>query len=189
MATDPMKIAEDERPLQTRQPVNLQREVWHLMHRHARAVQAVREQAGRKAADDQDQLRALIVDLAGAHHQLRRFLEQHTTALADAELSVQVGLLATIRDRYEQVFKRVGAELVYLDDQPFTFKVSSQAKVTAWVPADDVDQPRVRETVSPGVLLNDELICPVQVELTVPAHPTSSNDEPQETTDEPRDRD
>lgn len=182
MIPDPTRFTETERPLQTEQPVHLQREVWHLMHRHGRAMQVAREEAGRRTADDHDLLRALMIDLALAHHQLRVFLDRNTAVLEDAGLPEQAGLLATIRDRYEQVLTRAGAELVYLDGQPFTFEVSEQAKVTAWIPAEDVDQPRVRETVSPGVLLNGELICPVQVELAVPAPPGVTNHEPQEVT-------
>jgi hypothetical protein len=174
MATDPKKIAETARSLHTKQPADLQSEVWHLMHRHSRTMQAAREEAGRQAAEDQDRLRALIVDLAGAHHQLRRFLEQHTGAGDGAQPLARADVLATIRDRYEQVLTRAGAKLIYLDDQPFTVELSGQVKITASIPAEGVDRPRVRETVSPGVLLNGEMVCPVQIELAVPARPTTT---------------
>ena len=187
MTPDPIKITEAERSLRTAQPANLQREVWHLMHQRARDMQASREEAGRRQAGDRDQLRKLLIDLARAHHQLRVFLDRHTEALEGASLDEQSSLLTTIRDRYEQVLARAGAELIYLDGQPFTLDANDQVKVTAWIPAADVDRPRVRETVSPGVLLDGELVCPPEVEVAIPAQHGVLK--PQEVSDEPCDRD
>lgn len=171
MTTDPIEITEAERALRTAQPTNLQSAVWHLMHRHARDMQAAREEAGRRKADDHDQRRKLVIDLARAHHQLRVFLDRHTKTLEEVGLGEQSSLLGTIRDRYEQVLTRAGAELIYLDGQPFTHEANDQVTVTAWIPGADVDRLRVRETVSPGVLLNGELVCPAEVEVATPALP------------------
>jgi hypothetical protein len=187
MTRNRIKITETERPLRTAQPANIQREVWHLMHKHARDMQAAREEAGRRQAHDHDQLRKLVIDSARAHHQLKVFLDRHTEVLENAGLGEQSSLLATIRDRYEQVLARSGAELIYLDGQPFLLQDNDQLTVTAWIPAANVDQPRVRETVSPGVLLNGELVCPAEVEVAIPTQPGVAN--PQEVTDEPCDRD
>ncbi len=187
MTTNLIKITEVERHLRTAQPNSLQREVWHLMHRHARDLRVTREEAGRKQANDHDQLRKLVIDLARAHHQLRVFLDRHTEALESAALTEQSSLLATIRDRYAQVLARAGAELIYLDGQPFTLDANDQVEVTAWIPAADVDWPRVRETVSPGVFLNEELVCPAEVEVATPAQPGVLK--PPEVSDEPCDRD
>ncbi|MGH3784986.1 MAG: hypothetical protein ACRDRG_00170 [Pseudonocardiaceae bacterium] len=188
MTTDPIKITEIERPLRTAQPANLQREVWHLLHQNARKLQAVREEAGRQQANDHDQLRNLVIDLARAHHQLRVFLDRHTGVLEGASLGEQSSLLATIRDRYEQVLTRAGAELIYHDGRPFTFEIDHQVQVTAWIPTADVDRPRVRATLSPGVLLGGELICQAQIEVET-AIPDQPVVQPQEVTDEPCDRD
>lgn len=188
MTTHQIKITEIERPLRTAQPINVQREVWHLVHQHARKLQAAREEAGRRQAGDHDQLRKLMIDLARAHHQLKVFLDRHTEALEGASLGEQVGSLATIRDRYEQVLTRAGAELIYHDGQPFTLEVSDQAQVTASISTADVDRPRVRETVSPGVILNGELICPAQVEVETPGPGRPAVVTSQEVTDEPCDR-
>ncbi len=187
MTTNPIKITEVERHLRTAQPTSLQREVWHLMHRHARDLRVTREEAGRKQANDHDQLRKLVIDLARAHHQLRVFLDRHTEALESAALTEQSSLLATIRDRYAQVLARAGVELIYLDGRPFTLDANDKVEVTAWIPAADIDRPRVRETVSPGVLLNGELVCPAEVEVATPAQPGVLK--PPEVSDEPCDRD
>jgi molecular chaperone GrpE (heat shock protein) len=146
-----------------------------------------REEAGRKQANDHDQLRKLVIDLARAHHQLRVFLDRHTEALESAALTEQSSLLATIRDRYAQVLARAGVELIYLDGRPFTLDANDKVEVTAWIPAADIDRPRVRETVSPGVLLNGELVCPAEVEVATPAQPGVLK--PPEVSDEPCDRD
>lgn len=187
MTGGPPQITERERPIRTRQPANPQREVWHLMHRQARDGRAAREEAARRHAADHDRQRKLVIDLARAHHQLRVFLDRQSTTLADTGLGEQVGMLITIRDRYEQVLTRAGAELIYRDGQPLTGGPDDQMKVTAWIPAAELSQPRVRETVRPGVLLHGELVCPVEVEVEGPVQPAAID--PLEVTDEPRDRD
>lgn len=180
MKANPTRITETERPLRAESPANVQLEVWHLLRRNARTVQTAREESARKAAEDHSRWRAHLIDLARAHHQLRVFLERNTAVLESAGAAKQAGLLATIRDRYEQVLKRADAELVYLDGLAFDIELSEQTKVTAWVPAEGVDKPQVRETVSPGVRLAGELICPAEVEVAVPPHSGATETEPAE---------
>lgn len=176
MTTDPTRITETERPLRNEQQVQLQREIWHLMRRHATEKRDVQAAAARVRADQRDQFRALVTDLARAHHQLRVFVAQHAAAMEQAGLTEQAGLLATIHDRYGQVLTRVGAELVYHDGQPFTLDLLHSAEITASIPSTDVEQPIVQETVSPGVRLGSELVCKAEVQLAVPAKtPTTDN--------------
>jgi hypothetical protein len=130
MTRNPIKITETERPLRTAQPTNLQSAVWRLMRQHARDMQAAREEAGRRQAKDHDQLRKVVIDLARAHHQLKVFLNRHTEVLDSVGLSEQSSLLATIRDRYEQVLVRAGVKLIYLDGQPFVLEDNDQLTVT-----------------------------------------------------------
>lgn len=177
MTTDPTRITETERPLQSEQQVQLQREIWHLLRRQATEKRAVQAGAAHAQADERDRFRALVTDLAGAHHQLRAFLAQYATVMKQAGLTEQADLLVTIHDRYGQVLTRVGAELVYPEEgQPFTLDLVDSVTITASIPSTDVGHPVLRETVKPGVRLGSELVCKAEVQLAIPTRTPEIDD-------------
>lgn len=176
MTIERTRITETERPLRSEQQIQLQRDVWHFMHTQAAEKRKLQAEISRVRVDEGERFRAIVIDQARAHHQLRIFLTQYAAVLEQAGLKEQVDLLVTIRDRYEQVLTRVGAELVYHDGQPFTLDLADSVTITTSIPSEEVTQSIVRETVSPGVRLGSELVCKAEVQLATPVRKPTIND-------------
>lgn len=184
MADEPIRITETERPLRSSRPSHPQAEIWQLIRTHARAMRAEQEQAGIRIAAEHDRLRSLLVDLAGAQHQLRQFAATTQPRLVAAGSAQSADVVAGIARRFDLALEAVGAELICPDGEALTPELAQRVEVKASLPTPDVDRPTVRHTMEPGVMLHGELVQPAQISLSVPVPDGESPDHRQE--DNPR---
>jgi hypothetical protein len=172
---DPTQITETERPVRSARPAKPQAKVWRLLRDAETERRAARAECGDRVAAEHDRLTALLVDVVNARDQLQVFLQHKRKLLAAAGLNAEVKLLAALDARLGTVVGRAGAQVVGLDDldgQRYDIDAMEPfADMIAAVPTDGLDTPRVRETVTPTVLLGADLLQRARVVLAVPRIP------------------